>query len=376
MLPPINSRRAEEFDSLLEGDTATRSADTDELLALVGALRAVPAPEARPDFVASLRTQLVAAAEREPARADAEIAQLLTPRQRRGSRERRLAALVGGFAVVSATGSMAVASQGALPGDALYPIKRAIEDARTSFQGDDAGKADTMIAHARARLAEVQQLLDDDSSASDISTTLQDFTEQIGKAGSLAIADYDDTGSPEAVASLRGFTAESMKTLGALGPDVPEASRPMLITASQTVRQVDAAAWEACASCADGSIIDLPDWAMVKLSEVLKGDVPGTASVTETGPKPAVPTKPAKPAPSAPAPSAGTDEGAPSSPAPSQGGTGGTGGVVGDTVDKVGDVVGGITGGSTPKPSPSPSSTSGDTLLGGVGGLLGGLLGR
>ena len=48
-------RRAEHFDSLLEG---ARRDDLDprtsELLELVGALRAAPAPEARPEFVADL----------------------------------------------------------------------------------------------------------------------------------------------------------------------------------------------------------------------------------------------------------------------------------------------------------------------------------
>ena len=57
------SRGAEEFDALVSG----RAGDTEahaELLELVAALRAVPPVSARPEFVSSLRTQLVAAAER------------------------------------------------------------------------------------------------------------------------------------------------------------------------------------------------------------------------------------------------------------------------------------------------------------------------
>ncbi len=50
-------RRAEEFDAVVEGARRTRGASDDrydDLLVLVGALRAVPEPQARPEFVAEL----------------------------------------------------------------------------------------------------------------------------------------------------------------------------------------------------------------------------------------------------------------------------------------------------------------------------------
>ncbi len=66
--------------------------------------------------------------------------------------------MLGGFAIVAASGSMAMASQAALPGDVLYPVKRAMENAHTNLQSGDAAKAETLIAHAQARLDEAQQL--------------------------------------------------------------------------------------------------------------------------------------------------------------------------------------------------------------------------
>ncbi len=277
------SRGAEEFDALVSG----RAGDTEahaELLELVAALRAVPPVSARPEFVSSLRTQLVAAAEREPARAEEALAVRLTPRQRRGSRERRLAAVIGGFAVVSATGSMAMASQDALPGDVLYPVKRALENAQTNLQSDGAAKADTLISHAEARLDELQSLVARDRSADEVNATLQDFTDQARQASEFALDDYAATGKSDRIADLRAFAGESMDVLAGLAPVIPSDSRSPLITATQTIRQIDAAAWEACPSCADGAVAELPDFAALPLAAVLAGDV--TVPVNDAAPLP------------------------------------------------------------------------------------------
>jgi hypothetical protein len=293
------SRGAEEFDALVSG----RAGDTEahaELLELVAALRAVPPVTARPEFVSSLRTQLVAAAEREPARAEEALAVRLTPRQRRGSRERRLAAVIGGFAVVSATGSMAMAAQDALPGDVLYPVKRALENAQTNLQSDGAAKADTLISHAEARLDELQSLVARNRGADEVNATLQDFTDQARQASEFALDDYAVTGKADRIADLRAFAGDSMDVLAELGPVIPSDSRSLLITATQTIRQIDAAAWEACASCADGAVAELPDFAALPLAAVLAGDV--TVPVNDAAPLPT--KKPGKTPQATPSPDA------------------------------------------------------------------------
>ena len=375
------TRRAEEFDALVSGQAgdAVRHA---ELLELVAALRAVPPVEARPEFVASLRTQLVAAAEREPARAEQELAARLTPRQRRGSRERRLAAVVGGFAVVSATGSMAMASQAALPGDVLYPVKRALENAQTTLQSDNASKSDTLIAHAQSRLDEAQELAARGADADTIAATLEDFTEQTRQAAEFALDDYAATGKPEPIADLRAFARDSMDVLAALGPVVPDEVRPVLITATQTVRQVDAAAWEACPTCADGDVAEMPDFAMQSLTDVLSGKIPDAASVTQTV-KPSKPKAPKGEQQSTDATSEQEEASAeaPSTTAPIDGAD-----KLGDQVDKivkddlgVGDGEPGVlptkpADGGTGTGTTTDSPTLTGTLIDGVTGVLGGLL--
>lgn len=281
-----SGRRSAEFDALVSGGTGDRAAYAD-LLEVVAELRAVPPVAPRPEFVSSLRTQLVAAAERAalapleaPRPADAQLTARLTPRQRAGSRERRLAAVVGAFAVVSASGSMAMAAQTALPGDALYPMKRALENAQTNLQSDDAARAEILLAHAEARLTEAQELAAADAAAAAISLTLHDFTEQTGQAAEAALADFAATGDGTSIAGLRAFADQSMDVLADLGAVVPDEVRPALIAASQTLRQIDAAAWEACPTCAGGDIAEVPDFATIPLSAVLSGDIPGTASVT------------------------------------------------------------------------------------------------
>jgi len=374
------SRGAEEFDALVSGRASADAPAPEtyaELLELVAALRDVPPVTARPEFVSSLRTQLVAAAQREPARAEEALAVRLTPRQRRGSRERRLAAAIGGFAVVSATGSMAMAAQDALPGDVLYPVKRAIENAQTNLQPDEASKAEALLSHAQARLGELRELVAEDADADAVNKTLQDFTDQARQASQFALDDYTATGQPEPIADLRAFAARSMDVLGALGPQVPTASRSSMITATQTIRQIDAAAWEACPSCADGAIAELPDFATLPLSAVLTGDM--TASVTD--PVPPAAKKKQKPAD---APTTTAPQATPSAPPPAPPsavpvlpeGTKPSKNVGKSLEETTRELTGnlGLDGQSQPADGATSPSLTG-TLVDGVVGVLGGLLG-
>ncbi len=281
----VSRRRAEEFDAMvstpaLERDTASQDAD---LLELVGSLRSMPEVSARPDFVTDLRSQLIVEAARQARPVvDADLRLRLTPRQRSGARERRAATILGGFAIVAATGSMAVASQSALPGDVLYPVKRAIENAQTNLQSDDAAKAQTLIAHAERRLEEAEQLTAEGASATTVAATLQDFTEQSNQATELALDDYAATGDQEAIGELRSFADDSMDDLGNLGDVVPTDARPALITAAQSVLQLDSAAFQVCPTCGDGAITELPDDFALQSASLDAEDLAGLLSLQDT----------------------------------------------------------------------------------------------
>ena len=160
MSPVFSARkRADEFDTLVEAAASGRSVDDarfGDLLELVGTLREAPHVEARPEFVADLRERLMTAAATElspvtPAAASTH--ERLTVAPRRTARERRLAVAVGGLAIVGASTSMAMAAQSALPGDVLYPLKRAMENAHTGVSVGDSSKGTTLLAHTLLDLA-------------------------------------------------------------------------------------------------------------------------------------------------------------------------------------------------------------------------------
>ncbi len=259
-------RSAETFSSLLEGgqrDDLDR--EHAELLELVGALRSTARAEARPAFVADLRERLMVAAETEltpaPARAltraDADVARL-TIKPRRGARERRVGLALGTLAIMGATTSMAVASQGAIPGDTLYPLKRAIENTETGISRGDDAKGESMLGNASGRLDEVDKLSRSDKpDAQLIAQTLSTFTDQAAQAGDHLLSDYADHGNAASIEGLHAFAQNSVGTLSDLEATVPPGARDELLEAAKQVFALDALAANACPDCGE-PLLELP----------------------------------------------------------------------------------------------------------------------
>ncbi|GGO78267.1 DUF5667 domain-containing protein [Nocardioides deserti] len=279
-------RRAEEFNSLVEGTSTRELHDTRtvELAELVGALRSAAPVEARPAFVADLRERLMAEAAtalvpsatgtRDEAGDDTERRLTLAPR--RTTRDRRIAAAVGGFAIVGATTSMAVAAQTSLPGDTLYPLKRAIENAQTGFSVSDSQKGSNLLDNAQGRLAEVEELSQseaarDAATAETIAGTLAEFSDQASAASELLISDYEENGHAAAIAELRDFTGSSMDALAGLESVLPDGARAALIQAAQLLTQIDAEAAALCTVCGGEGISIIPPFAVQAVEDVLGG---------------------------------------------------------------------------------------------------------
>ena len=228
-------RRAERFDSLVEGG---RRDDVDpatsDLLELVGALRSAPEPAARPEFVADLRERLMVAAATEltpvplAARQRDDVARL-TIKPSRTRRERRLSVALGAVAIVGATTSMAVASQGAIPGDALYPVKRAIENTQSGFAVGDDAEGETMLGNASERLDEVGKLSEKKKpDATLVTKTLDTFTQQFTDGSNSLLADYEQHGDPASIQQLHSNAADSMATLQGLSAIIPPGAQNAL----------------------------------------------------------------------------------------------------------------------------------------------------
>jgi hypothetical protein len=260
-------RRAEEFARLLDDPrAASATAAQRELLDVVAALRATPQVEPRPEFVRDLRAQLMSAADTHLVPADgtsrptaAETARLTLPPARR-RRDRRLAAAVGGLALVGATTSMAVAAQTALPGDSLYPVKRAIESVHTGLSTSDADRGEVLLANATDRLGEVSALSrgQDVPDPLVVADTLDAFADQAGDASDLLMDDYARHGRESLIRDLRDFDAASLARLTALEPLVPASARDELMDAARLLFEIDAAAQQACPTCGGVGIHEVP----------------------------------------------------------------------------------------------------------------------
>ena len=269
-------RRAEEFNSLVE-NTSTRAL-TDaryvEVLEIVEAMRQVSPAQPRPGFVADLRERLMVAAETVLAPAtDAELRARLTVAPRRTPRERRFAAAIAGLAIVGATTSMAVAAQTAMPGDTLYPLKRALENARAGVQVDEGDRGSTLLENAAGRLEEVDVLSreEPDGSSPVIAETLQSFTTQATEASDLLLASYESTGREGSISELRTFTADSMATLEELETRVPEGARGALIQAAQVLAQIDQQAVALCPNCVVKGLTEIPDFVFAPVADLVAG---------------------------------------------------------------------------------------------------------
>lgn len=361
-MSPVYSvrKRADEFDAQVSGAADAAPAGRHaELLELVGALRAVAPVQARPEFVSSLRTQLMEAAATELTPATA-VTERLTVPQRRTARDRRLAAAIGGLAIVGASTSMAVAAQSALPGDVLYPLKRVIENAHTTVSLGEDHKGATLLHNAAGRLQEVDALArTGDADPDTIAQTLADFAAQASQASELLLADYDAGGDQSSVLQLRAFAATSLALLDQLASEIPAEARAALIDAANVLAGIDAAAHRACPSC-DGAGIDrFPDWMLrssAQVDQLLQNGIDTGASVTEVGGKQRPKETPATVSPTPilePGtvldPSPGSSDGASSSPTTSE-----------DALTQLGNALTG--GGSTG----TGASSSDDDLLTGV----------
>jgi hypothetical protein len=251
----ISARRAaEDFARVVDGsrtDVAGRYAD---LTACVEMLRAQDDPAARPEFVADLRTRLMAAADtvlapgRETAQPHAaKVVTLPAPSVRR--HHRRLAAAAAAFVVVGGTAGVAAAAESALPGDPLYPIKRGIESAQVSLNSSDAAKGHDLVSQASTRLKEIDGLISEGESTSQITPTLTSFQRSATSGADLLFVAYQRDGDPEDLASLRGAFQEQTEKLQALAAEATPSTKPDFAAATALVADLDQQARVLCGNC-------------------------------------------------------------------------------------------------------------------------------
>jgi len=260
-------RRAESFSRALEGHLQPTDQRLQRLLDTASQLSAVPLVEPRDEFRAALRERLLEAAAVElPAQAAAAATAPEPDRSRRAHaapvtdtpsaarRRRQLVAVATGLVLVGGGTGVAAASEQALPGDMLYPVKRTLESAQVSLAQSPGGEGHALLERASTRLYEADSLGSEEelgqTRVDAVESALGDFARDASHGGSKLLDAYSTSGDAQDIRQLRAFTSQSHDTLSDLAQTLPHESQPSLMAAAETVVGLDDMARRACPGCA------------------------------------------------------------------------------------------------------------------------------
>ncbi|HET7735619.1 MAG TPA: DUF5667 domain-containing protein [Nocardioidaceae bacterium] len=241
-------KHADEFEALLNGSKTPASADLTSLVTVATVLREQAPVAPRPDFSAALRERLL---EEAAVVLTSEAKSLALPVRRRGARERRLVAAATAAVFLGGTAGMAAASQNALPGDALYTIKRTLERAEAGLNTSDEGKGRDLLVQANDRLAEAEGLLAKNRDDAAVAGTVDDFTAQAQEGASLLLESFQQDRDAQLITTLRTFAADSLVILQELAKTAPPEAQEALANAARVLQELDAQALALCSVCAD-----------------------------------------------------------------------------------------------------------------------------
>jgi hypothetical protein len=262
MTPLFAARRAaEEFAQLVDapvdrsatrtGTHGHRAGPHADLLPTVTTLREQTSVTPRAEFVAELRARLMVAADTALAPGPPDRAATVVPLTPRRGTGRIGTAAAAALVVIGGTAGVAVAAQGAVPGDPLYPVKRGLENAVSSLNTSQASKGADLLDEAGTRLAEARTLsqLPAAGSTSSIRATLSDFQDAADQGSELLFTAYQRDHDAEDIATVRQFTDASRGDLDALALTAPPAVRPSIDAALQSLADIDTQATSLCAAC-------------------------------------------------------------------------------------------------------------------------------
>lgn len=232
------SRRAVEFDRALTAGEAPKDPAVAKLVALAGALAAVPQRPA-PAFRDALRTRLMAEAATVLPTAAAPAANAPTAGAGTTGRALRdvlakpaMQVATGGLAAAIATAGIGVGASRSLPGDTLYGLKRTVEGWQVGLAGSAQSEANALLEHARTRLDEIKALLAA-GALGKVDDTLAAMNSELASATARLLAAAP--GSRAAYDQVQAVVHEFTDDLVALYPQLPPAARPQVSKTLQTL---------------------------------------------------------------------------------------------------------------------------------------------
>src|SRR3954449_3987551 len=241
-----STRRADEFNRLLELDGRTDDPVAGPMLAVAEALRAVPTAEGpRPEFRTALRQRLVAVATVQGVGATEKPLQRARAAGSSWKVQRRLTALAAGAAVVTGVTGVGLGASRSLPGQPFYGVKRAAEGVQLATTVGTEARGKRHLEFARTRLSEVKALSGTSSALGPISgahllaapahsaehsklilDTLHAMDVETRAGANDLFAAFRDSGSTEPLRALNNFSQRQYSQLQNLLGQLPVNAQP------------------------------------------------------------------------------------------------------------------------------------------------------
>jgi hypothetical protein len=234
-------RRADELHDLLTTELPIEGAPKDlvRLATVATTLRdSVELERPDPAFRAALRAELLEVAAAGRVTTWSRLRDRVDEATARWRHSLRVAVASATASTLLGTAGVAAASQAALPGDALYSVKRWTEDARLAFASGDVAQGRLHLAFARERLDEIEvglHRLDSDA----IVLTLAAMDEDAALGAEQLLAAHVRDGEPGLIDEVRGFTASQAETLRRLSTRLPLTVLPAVETSLEVLRRID-----------------------------------------------------------------------------------------------------------------------------------------
>lgn len=255
---------ADTLARFLDGDGSLNGRVTDETRALAGLAHRLESAAARPEPSRrqELRDELLEAARERSATpplharlrrwlAGQQPRRSLVPAVPRLAAAPRLAALVGA-AIIAVSGSgLAYGTEAAMPGDALYSVKLAVEDTRLAFEGDRSTRGTMHLDRAAERISEAEAAAaaGNDNGAA---LALRHANNSVRTGAGAILFSYRAEEDPELIKRLATFTTTQsgrLTTLAAgLDGEAAEAAASTLVAFEQIQAQATALGG-ACPEC-------------------------------------------------------------------------------------------------------------------------------
>jgi hypothetical protein len=238
-------RRIEELDALLEGRLAPEDASAaSRRLASVATTvlehDPLPAVELGAERKAAIRQQLLADIAALPTPVTERAREALLPRMRRATNQARVAVASTMAASMVGTTGVAVAAQEALPGDALYGVKKATESLRLSLAGDQVAAGRLELRFAEERLEEVVAGSQDQrvpsSEALIDALTEMDVRSLSGAEDLIRVGERDDR--PELFEEVADFTERQASALANAYDALPSDVKPHAEDSLSVLRRI------------------------------------------------------------------------------------------------------------------------------------------